>query len=535
MEMMMTSNELGRPGRKLSSRYVEAVYVDHPNPEYRGNPLISALPHFLDNNSLIEALEKLPQFDESQREHPAALRLTYIGRLSRCVIALPRTTELARALLDLMLEGYVGREPFLPEHRLTQQRLYEARKRGAKLDDLPDAKSAVALRTRDAGAELSTAFIGASGSGKTTTMKQVAGLFPEVIVHEDMWQVPVLIFELPPDGKTVHGLATAIIDALDRLLPFSGYADMYLRNVNRKNAYERIYDAASLIQAHGVGLLIADESQKQKPTEEQLKRKENPTQTQHQQLSSDHDTPLIQLLIAASNKLGVPLVLVGTNELHDVLHGRFSKQRRAVGHGIEYWKFLERSGDVRHPNEFEALLRKLWKFQWVKNSVKMSDDRANLFFELTQGNPDIMVKLFASAQRKAIRDGVEELTEALVRETFRVEFRAVHDPLEAHKEQDPEKLLNYLDIAPVELRAGPDYPKVAAQMNERNHQRKRKAASAAKTRAKDAEPPTAVDLGEGPTKMVKLTDALSGADGDGSSVQTRLTQAGALAAKHDAV
>lgn len=532
--MTTSNNEAGRPGRKLAARYVEAFYEDHPNPEYHGNPLISALPHFLDNDTLVSALERLPLFDESQREHPAAVRFSYIGRLSRCVVALPRTTALARSLLDLMMEGYVGREPFLPEHRRTMQRIYEAKKKGLKLEDLPDAASVVALRSRDAGAELSTAFIGASGSGKTTTMKQIANLFPEVIVHDDMWQVPALIFELPPDGKTVHGLATAVIDALDRRLPFAGYAQTYLRNVNRKNAYERIYDAAALIQAHGVGLLIADESQKQKPTEEQLRRKERPTETRHQQLSPDHETPLIQLLIAASNKLGVPLVLVGTNELHDVLHGRFSKQRRAVGHGTEYWGFLDRSGDVRKPDEFEALLRKLWKYQWVQKPVKLSNERANLFFELTQGNPDIMVKLFASAQRKAIRDGVEELTEELIRETFRVEFRAVHEPLKAHEEQDPEKLLNYLDIAPVELRAGPDYPKVAAEMNERNYRRKRAAGAATKGRTKDVESPAATELSNATTKTDKLTDALEGGSAD-ETVHSRLAKAGVLATKHDAV
>jgi hypothetical protein len=531
----MTLNNTSLANQKISARFVEAIYVDHPNPEYHGNPLISALPHFLDNDSLVDALESLPRFDEEQRQHPAEIRYTYIGRLSRCVIALPRTTALARALLDLMLEGYVGREPFLPEHRLKQQRLYEAKKRGLKLDELPDANSAVALRSRDAGAELSTAFIGASGSGKTTTMKQIASLFPAAIVHDDMWQVPVLIFELPPDGKTVHGLATAIIDALDRRLPFAGYAATYLRNVNRKNAYERIYDAASLIQAHGVGLLIADESQKQKPTEEQLKRKQRPTEARHQQLSPDHETPLIQLLIAASNKLGVPLVLVGTNELHDVLHGRFSKQRRAVGHSMEYWTFLERSGDVRRPNEFEALLRKLWKFQWVQKPVKFSNTRADLFFELTQGNPDIMVKLFASAQRKAIRDGVEELTDEVIREAFRLEFRAVHEALQAHEEQDPEKLLNYLDIAPVELRAGPDFPKVAAEMNERNYQRKRKAEAAAKRRAMDSQPPKEAELVVNALTVAKLTDALADGPAGASSVHARLAEAGALAAKHDAV
>ncbi|MGM9481829.1 ATP-binding protein [Roseateles sp. NT4] len=528
---MTSSDRSSRP--PLAFRYVDAVYEDHPNPEYHGNPLIAGLPFYLTNEELIEALEALPRFDESERDHPDAVRSTYIGRLGRCAVALPRTTVLARALMDLMMEGYVGREPFLPEHRETMQRFYEAKKRGLKFQDLPDAKSVTALRSRDSGAELSTAFIGASGCGKTTTLKLIAGLVPDVIVHDSMWQVPVLLIEMPPGGKTEHGLATAIIDALHRRLPFAGYAEKYLRNVSRKNALERIYDAAALLHTHGVGLLLADESQKEKPTEEQLKRKVRPTEAKHEQLAPEHETPLIQLLIAASNKLGVPLVLVGTNELHDVMYGRFSKERRSVGHGMENWGFLERSGDVRKPNEFEALLRKLWKFQWVRKPVKLSNERADLFFELTQGNPDIVVKLFASAQRRAINEGVEELTEELVRETFKLQFKAVREALKAHEEQDPEKLLNHLDIAPVELRAGPTYAAVAAEMNEKNYQRKRQAEAAAKRKAKEAQSPQAADLAA-PGRLVKLSDALKG-DGAEGAVHKRLVEAGALAAEHDAV
>lgn len=534
---MTLNNETTTLDGRLAADYMDAIYADHPNPEYHGNPLIAALPFYLSDDELVDGLEELPNFSEAQRAHISTVRLTYIGRLSRCVVALPRTTALARALLDLMLEGYVGREPFLPEHRLKKQRLYELMKRRAPISEMPDPAPRKTRMSRDSGAELSTAFIGASGCGKTTTMKQIAKLLPPVIRHDDMWQVPVLIFELPPDGRSLHGLATAIIDALDRRLPHAGYADLFLRNVNRKNAFERIYQAAKLLHIHGVGLLIADESQKQKPSEEELRRKPSGKDAKHKQLNTEHDTPLIALLITASNKLGVPLVLVGTNELHDVLDGRFSKRRRGTGHGTEYWTFLKRSGNVREPDEFEALLRKLWRFQWVQNPLKLNNERADLFFELTQGNPDIMVKLFASSQRRAILEGVEELTDELIRETYRNEFRMVHEPLHAHAEQDPEKLVQYVDIAPVELRSGPGFAAVAAEMNQSNYERKReqRAQAAARRRAEDLEPPTAAELSATPSKVVKLTDALEGGNTEGGTPHQRLAAAGALASKHDAI
>lgn len=525
----MTSSDTPN-GRSLASNYVDASYVDHPNPEYHGNPLISTLPHYLSDAELMGDLETLPEFDEREREHAAAVRMTYIGRLSRCFIALPRTVALARALLNLMFEGYVGREPFLPAHRLVLQRLYEAKKMGIKLQDLPPKHR----KGRKAGAELSTAFIGASGCGKTTTMKKISSLFPPAIRHNDMWQVPLLIFELPPDGRTLHGLATAIIDALDAALPFAGYAQTYLRKINSRNATERIYDAARLIRTHGVGLLIADESQKQKPSAKEMRLKEDPTKTTKKQLASDHETPLISLLISASNNLGVPLVLVGTNELHDVLDGRMSKLRRAVGHGTEYWGFLERSGNVRKPDEFEALLRKIWYYQWVRKPVKLSDDRAALFFELTQGNPDVMVKLFASAQRRAIRDEVEELTEHIIRETYRLELRPLHRPLKAHEQQDPEALVNYLDIAPVELRAGPNFSKVASEMHEKNLKRERKRIADERRRARDEVPPKPGQLSDG-VAPENLADTLKGTLPDDGKARDRLVESGLLATKHDAV
>ncbi len=524
----MTSS---RETRELAANYVEASYQDHPNPEYHGNRLISALPFFLTDSDLLEALELLPEFHESERDESAAVRQTFIGRLSRMLIVIPRTIHGVQSFLHLLLEGYVGREPFGREHRAKLQAIYEARKQGKPLSSLPDAK---VKRTRRVGAELSTAFIGASGAGKTTLLNHLAELLPPVIKHSDMWQVPILIFEMPPDGRTEHGLATAIIDALHRKLPYASYADLYLRNVNNKNAFERIYDAASLLEIHGVGLLIADESSKQQKVDKHAKNVLDaaPNATAGGSRPAKLTTPLISLLITASNKLGVPLVLTGTNEVYDVLRGSFSKKRRATGHGMQFWGFLTSSGSFSEPGEFEAFLRRIWKFQWVKKPVKLSNARAQQFFELTQGNPDIIVKLFASSQRRAIREGIEELTPEVIQETFDKEFTAVQRPLKAHGDADAAELVKYLDIAPTDLRPGAEFSAAAERLNRQHYEKlKKKKETKSPADAAAASPQLELPLDLDATNLADIARA---ARKEKTTVE-QLKKAGFVGANHQAV
>lgn len=465
---MMTSSD--DEDFKYFFPHVRAVYRDHPNPEYIGHPFISCLEFFPDDASLTSRLETLPHFDESQRSQAAAVRLTYVSSLSRIFIALARTLALVRGLSNLMLEGYVPRRPLTVAGRKRMQELYEAR-----LNQTVPGMGTGAWG-RDSGAELSTAFIGVAGCGKSATIKALDALYPPVIHHADLsiWQVPILVFELPTDGRSMHGLATAIIDALDKRLPFCDYGNLYLRK-GKKNALERLYDAIKLLHIHAVGLLVADESQSEGGVGDFYSAKKGGAKTKTYR---DGEAPLISLLIAASNRLRIPLVLVGTNELHEVMGGRMSRCRRSVGHGMEYWGFLERSGNVRMPGEFEVLLRRLWKYQWVSKPVKLNDARANQFFELTQGNADLIVKLFVSAQTKAINEGIEELTPELILATYEKEFKPVIDPMRAQREQDPEKLARYADIAPIGLRDGAGFSSAAIQMHRENMQRKGAAAKA---------------------------------------------------------
>ena len=516
-----------------SSHYTLATYTPHPVDAYKNNPLIEALDQFETDELLVEQLERgNPVFKEKDRELPRTTRLQLISGLSRFVVALPRTTELARALVNLLMEGYVGRSlPESKEFRKQTEELFEGRRQRLPLEHLTGV---------DRGAELSTAFIGASGVGKSTALRLISRLYAPVYFHEELraTQIPIVKFELPHDGKSTHSMATAIITEIDRLIPSSRYAELHLRPTS-KNALIRLYDAVTLIKRHGVGLLLVDESQNQRAAKPRSGRKKTPYDESGQ--SSSDETPLISQLIAMSNIVGVPLVLVGTNELHDVVTGRFSQGRRASGHGIERWGFLERSGDVRKPNEFEALLRRLWRYQWLREPVKFSDAWSNLFFELTQGNPDIIVKLFASAQKRTLNNGLESLTEELILETFAAEFQSVHLALRAVSTQDAEQLVQFIDIAPIDLRAGPGFAEAARKLNAKKYEpaaltRPPPEAASKRTSQKNAplqSPSTSCIASPKRKKVLNLADALS--VGQKEAVEQRLRKSGGLASSHDEI
>ncbi|MGJ0223586.1 ATP-binding protein, partial [Streptococcus pyogenes] len=263
--------------------------------------------------------------------------------------ALPRVLTLARSLLDLLMEGYVGREPDKARHFAILERRRAVRLgltgMTAGIDD-PDQVSSIE--------ELSVALMGEPGTGKSKFLKRFSQLLEEPIYHEKygVWQLPILRIRFPPDGRNLHALATYIILAIDRKLPEHGYREKYLRTSQKSgNAMERLRIAEDLLHLHFVGLLLVDEAQDSKFAEKSAGSSTDPLKD----AKPEGEQPILTLLIAASNTFGIPLVLVGTGELHDVMQRRMSRGRRCDGYGVEYWGKLKMSGSLTDPDEYELL------------------------------------------------------------------------------------------------------------------------------------------------------------------------------------
>jgi energy-coupling factor transporter ATP-binding protein EcfA2 len=390
--------------------FVNAKYRTESNPRYAGNDYIEALPALPNDVMLTVALSYLPAFDPEERNLSAPERIQRLDILQTVVAALPRLVRLARAVIKMICTGYGPRKPFSSEDNKTMQELYELQQTGCF----------ASVRQPALAAQNSMALIGASGCGKSYGLRHIAGLFPQAIYHKKLgkWQLPCIFIEMAYDGESVHTLASELFAELDRLLPDAGYTGLYMERKGL-NAQQRLAKALAISYEHGAGMIFVDESQNQKSIGNDPTRRERKSASANAPKS---ETPLTKLLITASNTSHIPLLMSGTLEMQALLGGRFTRARRMAGHGSAVWMPLERSRNLSQPGEFEQLLKALWRYQWIRKPVELTPEWVEIFFLHTQGIPDIMVKLFESAQEAAIASKLETLTPELVATVFRKEF-----------------------------------------------------------------------------------------------------------------
>jgi hypothetical protein len=406
---------------------VNAVYAEQSIAEFQNNPLIGALPPSLDDKQLARHLFALPDFSEEQRNLPTHDRLHSIGRLSRFVLPLPRHIQLARAIDSLMRAGYVGRAPRTKEQVSKFQAIYEAQQAGAALIQ----QVGLSLES-----QLSSAFIGLSGMGKTTTVRRTFARFPQAIFHPtlNVWQIPCLHVEAPHDGITIKGLVGAIYRQLDRILPKQNFYAKYAAKSHRTDNTNLLTQLAVTLIALSVGILVIDE----------IQNLEN---------AGSGKKTLMSALVSIANELGIPVLFIGTNKAKHILSLDFRQARRSVASGFSYWGPLKRSGKLSEPDEWETFLIALWRCQWVLKSVPLTETFSNLMFYLSQGIIDVAIKLFCCAQWRALLDRSECITVQTLDAVAKHELALIEPMIDALRRGDTDSLEKYDDLYPIDMDA----------------------------------------------------------------------------------
>jgi len=431
-----------------------AIYNDKILADYRGNPLIEALPPELSSSEMTSMLEHLPAFNPRDREASAADRLDMTRRLLRLFIALPQHRSLARTIHGAMRDGYSGRNPATPGfYRYSRKRVITMMQNmGLKLDPslsgfgLSDDEETV-VRTAE---ELFTSthgfhFIGLSGMGKSTALRKILSRYPQVLLHDvykgnpcSFQQVTWLHLECPSDGR-LNGLCERFFQALDEILG-SSYYSWAVRNGRQMPQHLMIPVMAHLAQLHGLGLLVIDEVQR---------------------LSESRSGGHLQMLnffTELQNTIHVPIVLVGTPTATDVLNDKFRLTRRGCSQGEVLWNRMK---EDRSWHEF---LDALWQYQYTSKVSPLGLDwglkdatgrklppvpsrLSHVIYDETQGIVHLVVILYMLAQARAIRSGREVVDESTIKSVAFDSFGSAQKAIRALREGNKKALAEIGDLS----------------------------------------------------------------------------------------
>ncbi|MGG1689415.1 ATP-binding protein [Heyndrickxia ginsengihumi] len=380
--------------------------------EYQNNPLIEALPPIYSQSEVIDHLSIYPPFNKEEKYLENYKRVHLILRLLHYFQPIPIHLKIESSVSRLIRSSYIHRNPLAKEY--AQGFVYNWNNINESKLDFSSIQTGQTL-----------SIVGVSGVGKTRTIQRILHMMPQVISHVDykgkplnQYQVTYLKIETPFDGS----VKTIIFDFLYQvdLLLGSNYFNRYSNS--RLSTSQLMPIMAQIAKSINLGVLLIDELQ-------HLKGMKNSNSSQ-----------VLNFFTALINTINIPLIMVGTPKAMDVLQSQFRQARRNTNMGGVFWDRLEKDA------VWDLFIRGMWKYQWTKKDVELTDELSSLMYDMSQGIADIAIKLFMMVQLKAINTGKEKLTANLIKQVAKEELRMVQPMLQALKNKNYSKLSDYDDL-----------------------------------------------------------------------------------------
>ncbi len=100
---------------------VKATYREQKIPDYRGNPLIEALPPICSKQEVISLLQHYPDYQEEYRTWAVELRVNLVRSKLKFFEPLPRHIDLEQRISCTLRTGYEARNPYQPIDDIRKQ------------------------------------------------------------------------------------------------------------------------------------------------------------------------------------------------------------------------------------------------------------------------------------------------------------------------------------------------------------------------------------------------------------------------------
>jgi hypothetical protein len=403
----------------MSTTQITAIYRDTGVEAYRDNPFIEALPPLQESFDSAAALRSRLIFDDTDLQKARVVRAHNICRIADDFFQPLSLHILLSEKISLMIRGgYVGRNPKTGDLQRHLQNGYERVQTG----DLSVFRFQEAKSTAQ-----SMLMIGCSGSGKTTSLQRILATYPQVIYHSEfnLEQVVYLKIDCSHNGS-LKEICLNFFRALDKALG-SNYEKRY--GLKRHSIETMLALMAQIANAHALGLLVIDEIQ-------HLSR-----------AKSGGSQEMLNFFVTMVNSIGVPVMLIGTPKARDIFEADLRSARRGAGFGAIFWEPLAQSQNGNSNPEWVAFTNNLWKLQLLQNrDLVLAKEVRDIWYELSQGVMDIVVKLFVLAQLRALALNKERITVGLLQQVYQDELKPVHPMLDALRSGIPERIARYSDL-----------------------------------------------------------------------------------------
>jgi len=392
----------------------EAQYKEQVIPDYQDNPFIEALPNLLSPHKVVEKLAFYPQYHQNERKLDSHYRIYMVDRLFQVFQPLPMNIELERKISRALRQGYVFRNPF--ESKLAQG-FYR------------DYYGTNPINSKDDGfypSSFGFTLIGISGLGKTSSLKRILNMYPQVIVHSEYRGIPFSAYqvvwvklECPHDGS-IKGMLYEFFSEIDRLLGTNYYQKM-MRTRATADAMMTVMN--QVVRNCSLGILIIDE-------------------IQHLSMAkSGGSEKMLNFFVNLVNNVGVPVILVGTPKAVKVLQGDFRQARRGSGLGGDM--VCDR---IQMDEVWDLLVSSIWHYQWTRKETPLTPELSSVLYEETQGIPDLLKKVYVIAQAHAISSGKEEITPYVIKKVAKENLKLIQPMITALKTNNLREIIKYEDI-----------------------------------------------------------------------------------------
>ena len=336
-------------------------------PLFRGNPYIEAMPpNVTDVNQLFSQLQSLPPWSEEDLKQPASARIHMLLTMEYFFQPLPRHFSLAQDLDGMIRGGYLSRNPM----------------KGTSV--VPGLAYSAPKTLRSA------ALIGCAGVGKTYSVTHLLSrMYGPPVNHrlyqgETMQKTQMVWLKVEcPSEATPRGLCLLFFRAVDETLG-TRYEARY--GGSRSTTSDYIPGMKAICNDHALGLLVIDE-------------------IQNLGIKAGRRDEMFSFLVQIINEFKVPILMVGTFAALGVLTDAFRAARRATGLSNPLWERM-----LEDSEEWHMFMDTLWRYQYVQNSVPLTDELRHQFYYETQGVTDLTVRLFGLVQKHAINEEVERIT-----------------------------------------------------------------------------------------------------------------------------